>query len=297
MTLFDGMETFARVVEAGSFTAAARELDVTKSSVSETVRRLEQRLGVRLLDRSTRHVAPTEAGLAFHARARKAIAEAQGAVAEARALHEEPAGRLRIAAPEAFTQLLVPVLSGLMQDYPDLEVEIVGGVPPVDLVEAGFDLAVRLAPRPADTLIVRRVGTSRIIILGSPAYLARQGAPERPEDVVAHRCIGFSPVFWGHEWRFETVDGLLAVPVKPVLLTNVTEAMRAAALAGMGLTALPEWSVADELGSGALVRVLSGWKTPESGIFVVYPSNRLMAAKVKHFADRLRQHLKAAGLS
>ncbi|MBN8942313.1 MAG: LysR family transcriptional regulator [Rhizobiales bacterium] len=297
MTLFDGMETFVRVVEAGSFTAAARELAVTKSSVSETVRRLEQRLGVRLLDRTTRHVAPTEAGLAFHARCRKAIAEAQGAVAEARALHEEPAGRLRIAAPEAFTQLLVPVLSGLMRDYPQLEIEIVGGVPPVDLIEAGFDLAVRIAQRPADTLIIRRVGTSRIIMLAAPAYLARHGAPERPEDVVAHRCIGFSPVFWGREWRFETAEGPLAVPVKPVLLTNVTEAMRAAALAGLGLTALPEWTVADELRSGALVRVLGDWNTLESGIFVVYPSNRLMAAKVKRFADHLRRYLKAAGLS
>ncbi|MGL4286864.1 MAG: substrate binding domain-containing protein [Phreatobacter sp.] len=138
---------------------------------------------------------------------------------------------------------------------------------------------------------------SAVLILAAPAYLARNGGPQRPEDVAAHRCIGFSPVFWGREWRFETTEGPLAVPVKPVLLTKCTEAMRAAALAGLGLTALPEWTVADELKSGALVRVLGDWNTPESGIFVVYPSNRLMATKVKRFADYLRRYLKAIGLS
>ena len=296
MGLFDGMEVFARVMEAGSFTAAAAQLGTTKSTVSEAVRRLEARLGVRLLDRTTRRLAPTEAGQAFYVRCRKALDQAAAARAEARALHEEPAGRLRVAAPDPFARLFMPVIPALLEAYPALQIEVVAGQVPVDLVEAGFDVAIRIAPQAADNLIVRRIGTSRVAIVASPDYLARHPAPQSPAEIVRHRCIGFSPLFWGREWRFETPEGPVAIPIRPALSTNVSESLRDAALAGVGLAALPEWVAADELESGALVRVLHDYRLAESALLAVYPSNRLMAAKVKAFVDAVARHLKAKGL-
>lgn len=297
MRLFDGMEVFARVVEAGSFTAAAAQLGVTKSSVSETVRRLEDRIGVRLLDRTTRRLAPTPPGQAFYARCRRAIEEAASGRAEARALHAEPAGRLRVAGPEAFSRLhLTPVIARMIDEGPALEVELVEGVGAVDLVEAGIDLAVRIAPQPAENLVVRRIGTSRVIVAAAPAYLERHGAPEAPEGLAGHRTIGFAPLHWAREWRFEGPAGPVAVEVRPALLTHSTETLKAAALEGVGLVAMPQWALVEELKSGALVQVMTGCRAPESGIYAVYPSNRLMAAKVKRFADLVAQRLKRLGL-
>ena len=297
MNPFDGMMAFARVVEAGSFTRAADELGLTKSSVSDAVRRLEARLGVRLLDRTTRRVSPTEAGQAFYARARRALAEAAAGRAEAQALHSEPVGRLRVAAPEGFTRMhLAPAMPPLLAANPGLEIEVVEGAQTVDLVEAGFDLAIRIAEHPAENLVVRRLGSSRIVTVASPAYLTERGAPQQPSDIVAHRVIGFSPLFWSREWRLERDGEHVVAPFKPALLSNSTETIRAAALAGVGLVAAPDWLFATDLASGALVRVLPEWRTPESGVFAVYPSNRLMAAKVKLFVDHVARRLRAQGL-
>lgn len=297
MNPFDGMAAFARVVEAGSFTRAAEELGLTKSSVSDAVRRLEERLGVRLLDRTTRRVSPTQAGQAFYLRSRRALEEAEAARAEAQALHGEPVGRLRVAAPEAFSRMhLAPAMPPLLAANPGLQIEVVEGTQFVDLVEAGFDLAIRITEHPADNLVVRRLGSSRVLTAASPAYVAERGAPQRPEDIAVHRVIGFSPLFWSREWRLEGADGRVVAPFKPALLSNSTETIRAAALAGVGLVAAPDWLLAGDLASGALVRVLPEWRTPESGIFAVYPSNRLMAAKVKVFVDHVARRLRAQGL-
>lgn len=296
MDSFDGMEVFARVVEAGGFTRAAEELGVGKSAVSEAVRRLEARLGVRLLERTTRRVSPTEAGRAFHARCRRALEEARAARSEARTLHLEPEGRLRVAAPETFASIhIAPILPGLFDDYPSLRIELVEATPAVNLVEAGFDLAIRVAQQPAENLVLRRLGTSRVAIVASPAYLAAHGEPLTPEAVADHRLIAFAPLFWAREWRFRGPDGPVSVPVDPILLSNNAETMCAAAVAGAGLAALPSWLVAAEIARGGLKQVLGDWRTPESGVFAVYPSNRLIAGKVKVFVDRLARQLKRAG--
>lgn len=294
---FDGMMVFARVVEAGGFSRAAEELGVTKSSVSEAVRRLEARLGVRLLDRTTRRLAATDAGRAFYARCRAALAEAEAGRAEAQALHSEPIGPLRVAAPEAFARLhMAPAMAALLASHPGLRLELVEGAQAVDLIEAGFDLAIRITPQPAENLVVRRLGTSRVLVVASPGYLAAHPAPSSPQEVVAHRTIAYSPLFWSREWRFERQGERADVPVQPTLLSNSAETLRAAALAGLGLAAVPRWLVADDLADGRLVPCLADWTAPESGIYAVYPSNRLMAAKVKLFVDHVARHLRAKGL-
>ncbi len=299
MNPFDGMAVFARVVEAGSFTRAATELGLTKSAVSDSVRRLEIRLGARLLDRTTRRLAPTEAGQAYYAHARQALEAALLAEAEARARQAEPVGRLRVAAPEIFSRLhLTGLLKELLATWPDLSIELVEAVTYVDLIEAGVDVAIRVAEAPADNLVVRRLGSSRVIIVGSPAYVAERGGLSHPSDAAGHRIIGYTPLFWSREWRLEGPGGeMLVTPVAPALFTDSTETLRGAALDGVGLTALPSWVVADDLASDALVNMLPDWRGQDRGIYAVYPSNRLMAPKVKLFVDRVARRLRQVGLS
>lgn len=294
---FDGMAVYVRVVEAGSFTRAAAELELTKSTVSEAVRRLEMRLGIRLLNRTTRRVVPTEAGDAYFRRARKALEEAEAASSEAGALHEEPIGRLRVAIPEAFThKLIAPLLPNMLAAWPGLQVEFVEGAAPVDLLEAGVDLAIRIAAALDDHLVVRRLGSSRVVIAAAPGYLSARGVPHHPSELPMHDTIGFTPMFWGHEWRFARGGEIINVPIRAVVRTNAAETLRCAALAGVGLTAIPSWMIFEELSRGELVEVLADWPTAEYGIYAVYPSNRLMAKKVKLFADLVAHRMRELGL-
>ncbi|WP_171070003.1 LysR family transcriptional regulator [Methylobacterium terricola] len=293
MRPFLGIEAFVRVVETGSVTAAAERLQTAKSSVSETVRALEERLGVRLLDRSTRNVRPTEAGRAFYLRCLRLLADEEAARLEAQAWQTAPAGTLRIAAPECFTaRHLIPGLPAFLSAHPAVTIEFVEGAASVRLVEDGFDLAIRVVETPAEGLVVRRLATSRVVIVASPGYLARHGPPAEPADVAEHRCIGFSPLPWRDTWRI----GIAAVPVRPVLATDNAESLRAAALAGIGLVAIPDWAVSDVLAAGQLQRVLAGYDTPASGILAVYPTNRLTTPKVRAFVDHVAALLRHRGL-
>ena len=294
---FDGMAVFVSVVEAGSFTRAAVEMKLTKSTVSEAVQRLEARLGVRLLNRTTRRMAPTEAGQAYFHRARIALGEARSAASDASALHDEPIGRLRVATPEAFVQSVVaPLLPEMFAAWPGLQIDFVEGAAPVDLLEAGVDLAFRIATVLDDNLIVRRLGTSRVIIVAAPAYLSARGMPICPSDLPSHETIGFTPMVWGHEWRFQRGGEAINVPVQPIVRTDAAETLRAAARAGVGLAAMPSWMIAEELLRGELIEVLADWPTTEYGIYAVYPSNRLMAKKVKLFTDLVGRRIRELGL-
>jgi DNA-binding transcriptional LysR family regulator len=301
MRAFDGMEVFAAVVEAGNFTAAGRALGVSKSSLSERVAALEARLGVRLLERTTRRLRPTEAGRLFYERCKRALGEAEAAVAEAQALMAEPAGRLRVASPELFTRLhLVPEAVSFLARNPRLEIEFVESTEVADLIKENLDLAIRIMAAPSPTHIVRRLATAPVVIAAAPAYLSERKAPAHPEEIAQHRCVGFTPLHWAREWRFEgqgkNSGGRVSIPVEPYLLTNSTESLRAAAIAGAGLVAAPLWALADAIQSGALRRVLEDWRTPEAGIFAVYPSNRLLTPKVRLFVDHVARALRGKGL-
>ena len=293
MDSFAGIEAFAAVVERSSFTAAAAALQTAKSSVSETVRALEDRMGVRLLERTTRRVRPTEAGAAFYRHCRRLLDELASARSEAQAAQKQPAGRLRIGAPDAFAErYVVPGLGTFLARYPTIDVELVEAAAAADLVEHGLDLAIRIVEKPEPRLVVRRIATQRIIIVASPGYLAAAGTPGKPRDVQHHRLVGFTPLAWRDTWRI----GKETIAVQPRVLTNNTESVRAAALAGLGLAAVPEWLVADALVAGQLTRVFADHETPSGGIYAVYPTNRLLASRVRLFVDHLARDLRQRGL-
>jgi DNA-binding transcriptional LysR family regulator len=293
MDTFAGIEAFAAVVERGSFTAAAASLQTAKSSVSETVRVLEDRLGVRLLDRTTRKVRPTEAGAAFYRQCRRLLDGAATAKSEVQAAHRQPAGHLRVGAPDGFAErYIVPGLPGFLAAYPTLSVELIEAAGAADLIEQGLDLAIRIVERPEPRLVVRRIASSRVLIVASPSYLAVHGVPQKPHDIIGHRLVGFSPLAWRDTWRI----GKEPIAVAPQVLTSSSQSLRAAAVAGLGLTPVPEWLVADALVAGQLVRVLADYATPAGGIYAVYPTNRLLAARVRLFVDHLVHDLGARGL-
>jgi DNA-binding transcriptional LysR family regulator len=294
MEAFAGIEAFARVVETGSFTAAAQALQSAKSSVSEAVRALEERMGVRLLDRTTRRVRPTEAGTAFYRHCRQLLDDLAQARSEAQASQKEPAGRLRIAAPDGFAErYIVPGLPTFLAAYPTIEVELIAGSGALRLVDEGIDLAIRIVERPEPNLVVRRIATSRVFIVATPGYLAQHGTPRKPRDILGHRLIAFAPLAWRDTWRIGTEP----IAVQPRLLVNSSEALRSAALAGLGLAAVPEWLVADVLTAGLLTRVLAGHDTPSGGIYAVYPTNRLLTPKIRAFVDHTVRDLRGRGLS
>lgn len=293
MNLFDDLEIFAAVAERGSFSKAAEALRLSRSRVSDSVRNLEARLGARLFERSTRHVTPTEAGRLFYVRARRAIEEAQLGRDEIDAMLSEPSGVVRIGVPDAFNEIyLVPAVATFLQTYPRVTVELVESYKFVDLVEERLDLAIRIAQDPAAHLVVRKLGESRIIFCASADYIARNGRPERPWDVTDHAIVGFSPLFLGSEWRFKGPQGNITVPVKPVLQCDATVALRFAAMAHIGLVAVPNWLVQDQIARGELVEILSEWTLPPWGIYAVYPSNRLIPTRVRACVDHIAKYLK-----
>lgn len=293
MDPFAGIEVFVRVVETGSITAAAQALQTAKSSVSETVKALEERMGVRLLDRTTRRLRPTEAGAAFYARCRRLIEEAENARAEAQASQGAPAGRIRIATPEAFPALyIVPSLPGFYRAYPGIEIELVEGASVSNMVEEGIDLAIRVVQSPEPNLVVRRIASMQVIVVAAPDYLAKAGMPRKPAELQQHECVGFSPLAWRNKWRL----GIHEIALRPRLLTNSTDSLLAAALSGLGLVAMPDWMAAAALREGRLQRVLERFATPVSGIYAVYPTRRLLTPRIRVFVDHIVRELRASGV-
>jgi DNA-binding transcriptional LysR family regulator len=293
MEQFAGIEAFAAVVERGSFTAAAAALRTAKSSVSEAVRALEDRMGVRLLERTTRKVKSTDAGSSFYRHCRRLLDDMAAARDEAQAAHKAPVGQLRVTTPHVFAErFIIPGLPAFYARHPTMQVELIEGTAYLDLVEHGLDLAIRIVEKPEPNLVVRRLASQRIAIVASPSYLAAAGTPRQPRDLQHHRLIGFTPRLWRDNWRI----GRETVAVKPALLTDNTSSLRAAALAGLGLTAVPDWLVSDAVVAGQLVRVFEDHDLPTMGIYAVYPTNRLLAPRVRVFVDHIARDLKARGL-
>ncbi|MBS0639625.1 MAG: LysR family transcriptional regulator [Acetobacteraceae bacterium] len=290
-----GIEVFVRVVEDGSVTAAAASLQTAKSSVSDAVRALEERLGVRLLERTTRHIRPTGAGRLFYARARRVLDEAQAARDEVRLFQSAPSGRLRAAVPEAFGErFILPGLPSFLAAFPAVTVELLAAARHVRLVEEEFDVAIRMVAAPAPTLVARRIGAQRIILVASPSYLSQYGMPEQPSDLLRHHCVGTAPPLpWHDGWRI----GEETTVVTPRVVVNTGEALRAAAITGMGIAPSPEWIVGDALAAGLLTRVLADFATAVSGIYAVYPTNRLLTPVVRAFVDHLVRDLRARGVT
>lgn len=289
MSRLDEMAVFAEVVEAEGFSAAARALGMSKSAVSKQISRLEDRLGVRLLNRTTRQLSLTEAGTTFYEASRRVLDEALAAETAVSSLAEAPRGLLKLNAPMSFGFLhLARVIPEFHERHPQIVIDAVMNDRFVDLVEEGYDVAIRIIGGMTDSsLIARRLAPSRAILCASPGYLARHGEPQRPEELGDHACLIYSNLDRRHEWRFSGPQGPVRVKVKGPFQANNGDALCSAALAGMGIAALPSFIVGEHLLAGRLRPVLCGFPLGAQGIYAVYPHNRNLSAKVRAFVDFL----------
>lgn len=284
------MAVFARVVEDRSFTQAADALGRSKSAVSKAVSQLEDRLGARLLNRTTRRLSLTEAGTAYYERAARILAEAAEADSAVSALQDEPRGTLRINAPMSFGQRhLAPAIGGFLERYPELRLDITLSDRFVDLIGEGYDVAVRIAALPDSSLIAAKLAPNRRVVCASPDYLARAGTPRHPQDLRQHNYFGYTYQATGNTWRFVGPEGPATVRVTGSLTANNGDILKAAMLQGLGLGLVPTFSIADELKSGELVVVLPDYIDTETSVYAVYPHSRHLSAKVRAFVDYLRR--------
>jgi DNA-binding transcriptional LysR family regulator len=278
------MELFVRVVETGSFSSAAKDLKMGQPAISKTVAALEERLGVRLLVRSTRQLAPTEAGTAFYERALRAIAEANEAEAAAQGAGAGLEGRLRICAPVTFARLhLVPKLGAFLDAHPKLWLELVMDDRVVDLVAENIDAALRLGSLSDSSLRARRLAQVERYVVAAPAYLARRGVPSDPTDLLEHDGIIYGQNSGGQEWLFRRGASETSIRLRARLTLSAAEGVREAVLAGQGFAITSRWMFAPELASGAVVPVLKEWTLPPMELWVIYPSGKLTSTKARLF--------------
>lgn len=294
MDRLKSLATFVHVVEAGGFTAAARRLAMSTTMASAHVQALEDQLGARLLQRTTRKVSLTEAGQAYYETATRILAELDAADRAAGAQQSVPRGRLKLHVGTQIVGLAAPVLAQYMRAYPEVNVELTSGERMVDLNEEGFDLALR-ATVPADSsLVVRQLGAWRHVPCCSPDYREAHGAPDTPADLAHHNCLRSVFYPYGDEWRFIAPDGT-AMParVKGSLRTNNAEALRQAALAGLGIFLAPHFLVREDLEARRLVPLLADYRPPSFAINAIYPNRHQVTAKVSAFIDLAAESLKA----
>jgi DNA-binding transcriptional LysR family regulator len=277
---------FVRVVDAGSFSAAARRLDVGQPAVSKSVAQLEQRLGVKLLVRTSRGLKPTEAGLNFYERARRSIEEADEAELAARGAGRGLTGKLRICAAVTFARIhLVPRLPEFLARHPELEMEVVLDDRTVDLVREGIDVALRMGRLADSALTVRRIASGRQAVLGTQAYFARAGEPKTPADLGAHDAVVYDQPGGGTDWAFRRGRAEQRVTLTGRLHITAAEGVRAAVLADAGLAVVSEWMFAPEIADGRVLRVLRDWELPPIDLSAVFPVGRMATTKARLFAS------------
>ena len=283
-----GIMAFLAVAERASFTAAAEDLEMGRSAVGSQIRALEARLGIQLLQRSTRAVRLTEAGAVY----REALADIQDRVRDAgraaTAFQTEAVGRLRIAAPpDLGPDHVAPVVARFLAENSAVSIDLQLSTDAVDLIGNSFDLAIRGTLAVEPTLITRQIGASPMIACASPAYLARLGVPATPQELTTHACLHFSELRWGRKWRFERDGEVADVPILPRLECNNGPTLLAAALAGAGIALEPAFVVGPAIRAGTLVPVLTNWRLPVIPLHAAYPANRNISSKVRSFVTLL----------
>lgn len=282
------MAVFAAVAEAMSFSQAAERLNLSKSAVSKQIARLEERLGARLVNRSTRQISLTEVGETYYGYCARILKDAEAADLAVAQLQATPRGRLRVNAPMSFgTMHLAPAVAGFMAEYPDINVEMELTDSFVDLIDSGFDLAIRITRMADSSLIARKLATSRSRLMASPAYLEKHGAPKHPGELKRHRCLIYANSSDTSFWTFRKGEESLQVAVDGPLRSNNGEILRDAAIAGAGLAIQPLFITHEALRAGKLVPVLEDWSTREHTIQAVYPHRRHLSPKVRAFIDHL----------
>lgn len=283
MDRIQAMQAFVAVADLQGFAPAARKLALSPSAVTRLVAALEQHLGARLLQRTTRNVALTDVGTRYLERARRVLADVEEAESSARAERGAPSGRLVVSAPVGFGRRHVsPAVSNYLSRYPDVSCELRLADRMVNLVEDGVDVAVRIGHLADSSLVARQVGQMRRIVVAAPGYLKRRGAPTRPEAIAAHDTIQFGAA---PEWRFVQDGRELRVTPAPRLITNSADAAIQYAAEGGGLTRVLAYQAADAVKDGKLEIVLATFEEPVLPIHLVYPTSRLLSAKVRGFID------------
>lgn len=287
------MMTFVKVVETRSFSAAAKQLGSSKSLVSKQVSQLETGLGVRLLHRTTRSLGLTEIGTAFYEHCSRIEQQIGAALETVKQLQAEPRGILKLTSPVIFASLhLAPLLRSFQRRYPQVEIELNACDRAVDLVEEGYDLALRISADPAPGMVARQVAPMNWVICAAPAYLEKHGTPATPQDLLQHNCLAYQglPAKRGG-WRFKVGHREVSIPVTGNCRVNNQDVLHDMALDGAGIAMFPSYAVYEELKSGQLVEVLAGQRTyADQALYVMYMPHRYMQPKVRVFIDHLFEH-------
>ena len=291
MDRFSSLTAFVRVVENGGFSAAARRLNMSTTMVSNHVQALEDRLGVRLLNRTTRKVSLTEIGQAYYDRALQILTDLEQADDIASELQSVPRGTLRIHIATHMVPFVTPVVAELLSSYPELKIDLRMGEADVDLIEEGYDVALRMTPPPDSSLIVRSLATWRHVLCCSHGYLEKHGRVQKLDELAAHNCGRHLNYPFGDEWRFFDRKGTPAsVRISGSFLTNSGEALRKVALEGAAVCLMAGFIIQDDLEAGRLVRLLSEYRPVEMSMNAVYPHKHHLSAKVRTFIDMLVRH-------
>ncbi|MFZ6773583.1 LysR family transcriptional regulator [Undibacterium sp. SXout7W] len=291
MDKFLEMKTFVAVVDATSFIKAASTLDMSKAAISRYVSDLEARLGVRLLQRTTRRLSLTEEGRVFYARCKELLIEIDEAEAEITSHSDTATGLIRINAPVTFGILhLAPLWGQFRSQYPGVSLDVTLGDRIVDLLDEGYDVAIRIATLPDSTLISKRLATTRMVLCASPAYLQLHGQPSHPSELASHAVIAYSYWSSGDEWHFQGIPGNVSIKTSACIHTNSGDTCRVAALADQGIILQPSFLVGDDLVSGDLIELMPEWKAMTMGIYAVYPSRKHVPLKVRALIDFLTKH-------
>jgi len=291
MDRLTSLTAFVRVVDSGGFSAAGRRLNMSTTMVSNHVQALEDRLGARLLQRTTRKVSLTEVGKAYYDRCVQILADLEQADDIAGALQSTPRGTLRIYTATHIVQFVAPVVSAFLATYPDVKVDLTMGEASVDIIDEGFDVALRLTPPPDSSLIVRNLATWRHVLCCSHGYLEKHGRPQQLAELADRNCMRHVSYPYRDEWRFVDRKGRPAsVRTAGNLITNSGETLRRAALQDVGITLAAGFIVAEDLEAGRLVRLLPDYRPVEFSMSAVYPHRHHLSAKVRTFIDMLAHH-------
>lgn len=292
MDKYQEMRVFTAVVDAASFVAAGDALNMSKAAVSRYVSDLEQRLGVRLMHRTTRKLSLTSEGEVFLTRCRDILSSIEASEAELSTRSVTASGLLKASVPVSFgIRHLAPLWSTFLDKHPQVTLDVQLADRVIDLVEEGFDLAVRIARLPDSSLISRQLASTRLVLCAAPSYLARRGAPRHPSELAQHDVMGYSLMAMGDQWQFSGPDGPVSAKVRPRMWSNNGESCVAAALQGAGILLQPTFLIDQELASGQLVEILPQFRSVELGIYAVYPSRKFVLPKVRALVAFLEEKL------
>ncbi|MFC5475768.1 LysR family transcriptional regulator [Paraherbaspirillum soli] len=293
MDSLSGILAFVRSAEAGSFVGAGRTLGISASAVGKSVARLEAQMGVRLFQRSTRHIRLTTEGSLFYERCQRILDELQDAQAMLSHAAEAPRGKLRISLPNIGYRFLLPVLPTFMQRYPEIALELDFSDRMVDVIEEGLDGAIRSGELPDSRLMARRLGSFRFMLCASPAYLAQRGTPRNPVELEQHACLRYRFQTSGklQEWALRPAATPRELRLPTALTCNNMEAMLAAAINGLGIAYMPDFLARDALAAGSLQSVLDADLIDPGQFWIVWPSNRQLSPKLRVFVDFVCEHL------